>query len=226
MVQETEYAQGLWVHQESVIIGADSHDIWSLTPEFLLSNGIVPEDWSCTQANRTADSVSITLGPVRWQMTERTLWITLFADCPIDDEARIEGGHIIPDLARRYMETVPYTPTRQLWLNWEVSVIKRNHNAWMRDNFEYKEWPTDLGTAMLEPKLTFVIDDVLYQVEIKNEESQRQDKTYEDSIQFECFVCNQQERSVSSIILGFDHWEERLSTFEKAINHLLKGGGT
>ena len=34
----------LWVHQESAIIGADSHDIWGFTPEFLLSNGIVRDD--------------------------------------------------------------------------------------------------------------------------------------------------------------------------------------
>ena len=41
----------LWVHEERAIISAESHDIWSFTPDFLVSNEIVPVDWVCRRVH-------------------------------------------------------------------------------------------------------------------------------------------------------------------------------
>ena len=68
----------LWLHQESAILTADTHDVLSFTPEFLLVEGIVPESWLCSRASRAPDEAVIDYGPVNWHMTEDHLYINRF----------------------------------------------------------------------------------------------------------------------------------------------------
>ena len=227
MVQEIDGAHGLWVHQESVIIAAESHDIWSFTPEFLMSNGFVPSDndWACTRATRSADDVTIRYGPVNWWMTESNLWVTSYPDCPIKDDLRFEGDHIVPSLARRYIETVPYLPARRLWHFWRLSVVKPSQDEWMLNTFLHRGLPTEFQYVTLQPTLGFVANGVLFQISIKTEELSRRNDTFEDSTSFECYASSPSGQGVDSIILEADDWLARLDTFKQAINHLLEEGG-
>ena len=222
MVQDTGSAHGLWVHQESAVILANSHDIWSFTPEFLLTKGVVPGDWDCTRATRSSDAMTIQYGPITWWMTENVLWITVYPDRSLVADSPISGNHVIPVAAKRYLEQVPHLPAQSLWFFWRLSAMKQNRHEWMLSNFLCREWPSDFGTPRLEPNLSFVADDILFQMTVKNEEVQRAGETFEDSIIFECFAYNTADQSSGRISLETDHWSARLSTVEKAIDHLLQ----
>ena len=226
MVQVTDNAHGLCVHQESTIIGAESHDIWSFTPEFLLSSGIVPRDWVCTLATRGADDVTIQYGPLRWWMTESNLWITSYPDCRIEDESRYEDGHIIALVARKYLERVPFLPAQRMWFYWRLSVVDPMASEWMLKTFLTRRWPTEFENTSIEPNLTFVVEDTLYRMWIKIEESQREDKTYENSIIFECFSSNVEDSGIENMINAADLLSARLDVLKEAINHLLSVDGS
>lgn len=225
MIQETDGAHGLWVHQESTIIGAESHDIWSFTPEFLLSNDIVPKDWVCTLATRSENGVTIQYGPIRWSMTENSLWITSYPDCPLEDESRFKDGHIIPVIAKRYLERVPFLPAQRMWLFWRLSVLNPMAREWMLDTFLSRGWPDGFQHSTVQPNLAFVVDDTLFQMSIKNEQSRLNDNTFEESIIFECFASNS-DREIENMIIATDHLSARLNTLKEAINHLLDEGSS
>jgi hypothetical protein len=225
VVQETEVTQVLWVHQESAVIAADSYDVWSFTPEFLLSNEIVPGDWTCTQATRDMDEAVIQYGPVHWGMTERSLWITSYPDCPIEDESRLEGEHAVPNLVRRYLRAVPYLPAQNLWFFWRVEVANPQRHEWSLNNFFGKKWPTNLGSIdKLQPTLDFSVEDVLFRLIIDNEQSRIRHNISEERIIFECYASNPEGRSIGQILSEAHRLSDRLNTFKQAINHLLEEG--
>ena len=121
---ELNKPSGLLVHQESAIIVAESHDVWSFTPEFLLANEIVSDDWSCRRATRRQDTMEIQYGPIRWYMTESNLWIDLHPGCSIEDRRSMEDENLVPTMAGIYLGKVPYCPVRSLWFYWRISVVQ------------------------------------------------------------------------------------------------------
>ena len=226
MVEETEVTKVLWVHQESAVITADSYDVWSFTPEFLLSNEIVPGDWTCTQATRDIEEAVVQYGPVYWGMTERSLWITSYPSCPIEDESRLEGEHAIPDLVGRYLRAVPYLPVQNLWFFWRVAVINPQRYEWSLNNFLGKGWPTVVGSIeRLQPTLDFVAEDILYRMTIDNEQSRIRHRIDEDTIIFECYALSRGGQSIGQILSEAPRLSDRLNTFKQAIIHLLEEGG-
>ena len=226
MVHEKDSAHGLWIHQESAAIFANSHDIGSFTPEFLLSSGIVPDDWVCTRATKNSDTITIEYGPVTWLMTESVLWITEYPDCSIEDDSRLRSGHYTAALARRYLEQVPYLPAQHSWSFWRLNVINPNSEEWMLSNFLRKGWPSEFGTPRLEPNLSFIADETMFQMTIKNEEAQRAGETFNDSVTFECFVSNIVDQSVGELAHDTSHWSTRLSTLAQVIGYLLQEDGS
>ena len=220
MVHETEGARSLWLHQESAIIGAESHDIWSFTPEFLLSNEIVPRDWMCTLATRGANDVTIQYGPLRWWMTDRNLWITTYPECPIEDEARFEDGHLVSVVAKRYLERVPFLPAQRMWLFWRLSMLDPIADEWMLDTFFSKGWPEEFEHLTLQPNLSFAVDDTLFQMSIKNEQTQLDDDSFEESIVFECYSSNSKDQGIENLTMETVQLQDRLNVLQEAINHL------
>ena len=81
----------LWIHQESVVLIANTHDVWSFTPEFLLVEGIVPDTWQCLSASRGPDEANVHYGSVNWRMTENQLWISVYPRLPCLSVAQFAG---------------------------------------------------------------------------------------------------------------------------------------
>ena len=214
----------LWVHQESTIIRADSHDVWSFTPEFLLVNEIVPDNWLCQRAKRTGNVMDIQYGPIYWRMTESDLWITHYPDCPIEDRSSIEDRNPVPAMAESYLEKVPHFPFRSLLFYWRVSAANPNPHQWMLDNFLHKGWPEEFRITKIQPVLHFSSDNTAFQITVRDEPSQRQHETIQDSIIFDCYAYQTQEQMVGDMVLETDHWFDRWDTLERAINHLLEEG--
>ena len=214
-------ASGLWVHQESAIILADSHDVWSFTPEFLLANEIVPESWRCLRARRTGNSMEIQYGRIHWRMTEGDLWITHFPDCTIEGWHSTEDARLVPAMAERYLENVRHSPFSKLWLYWRLSVVNPNRNQWMLDNFLDKELQERFRITRMQPVLDFSIGDTEFQITVRTAPGQRQFENFEDSIVFDCYAYQAGEQDVDDMVLESARWSDRLNELEEALNHLL-----
>ena len=223
-------ADGLWVHQASAVIAADSHDIWEFTPEFLMSNGLALPDWECIRATRNPDDVFIQYesnqyGLIHWRIDEHNLWITSRPDYPFDLEVQFNADHIIPVLSRRYLDSVPFLPARQIWFFWDISAIVSDPHSWMRNNFLNHGWTAEFEYASVQPELIFYVDNTQFSIRVRPERSHRQGEPFDRSITFECYATNQDVRRPSELIGECWQWGTRLVVLRRIINHLLLGGG-
>ena len=225
MQEQSENIPGLWLHQESAIISAESHDIWSFTPEFLLSNEIVSEEWDCTRATRNQDTVDIQFGPVNWRMTESNLWITSFPDCPLGEEVKAGLNSLIPAMARSFLVSVPYLPSRRFWYFWQISAVTDSPLQWMLDNFCPRGWPSELEVARLGTDLTFFKDEQAIQISIRNQSRQR-NQVARDSISFDCYVSRGSDLITDDMIEETERRTTWIRTIEQILDFLLNGGDT
>ena len=216
----------LWVHEQAAVITAESHDISGFTPSFLLTNDIVPYDWTCWRATRTEDSVEIGIGPTTWRMTESQLWVSVSPDCPFNGEDLDPLEPYFLDPIKRYLDAIPYLPTRHLWFFWSISVTDPKWRQWTEDTFLRNHWPPELGTPMLRPSITSQKGDLTLLMNIKNELTNRAGQPAQDSIVFESYVYRNIYQTPGDIISEIQHWTERLGLLEQSINHLLTEGGS
>ncbi len=220
MVSDNE----LWIHQESVVISAESHDVWRFTPEFLVGSEIVPEEWPCRQATQSPDEVTIQFGPSRWVMTPTTLWITTHPNRSLKDDGSDVEGPIAPILATNFLATVPYLPSRRLWLFWQISAINPDRDRWMLETFLSGGWPSELGTVSLQPRLTVLWDDFTIQVTIRNENPPRLGEPRGESTTFDCYVSRGLDQTPEDMVLDITKKTERLLAVERTIKQLLGNG--
>ena len=214
----------LWVHEERAIISAESHDIWSFTPEFLVSNEIVPTDWACRRVTQNQGTVDIQYGPINWRMNESSLWITISPDCPLGEGIQLDGSPIIPVMASKFLEAVPLLPSRRFWFSWQVSAISPNPRLWMSDNFLPSDWPSGLQPAISRIGFNLLEDNFVLQMNINIESRQRANQPVRELIVFDCHATQGLEQYVNDMVLATDHWTEWQGAVEQVINHLLEGG--
>ena len=207
----------LWVHQESAIIIADSHDVWSFTPEFLSTSEIVPDDWICQRAARTQDAMEIQYGPIHWHMTESNLWIDSYPNRSIEDWLGIEDETLVPAMVESYMGRVPYLPFGGLWGFWRISANKSNLHRLTLESVLGDEWPGELSITRFQPALDmdFTSGETNFRITVR-------DNPDEDAIVFECFTSSTDRQVASEAILETRHWPEHLRTLQRAISHLLE----
>ncbi len=214
----------LWIHQESAVISAESHDVWRLTPDFLVASEIVPEVWLCRQATQSPDEVTIQFGPSRWVMTPNELWITSYPDRPMEDDGGGPDGDLIPALTSNFLNAVPYLPSRRLWLLWRISAVNPDRDRWMLENFLSKSWPIELGTVALQPRLIVYLDDLTIRITIRNETLLRRGEAQEESTTFDCLVSRGLDQTPGEMIQDVNHRTERLLLVERTIQQLLGNG--
>ena len=216
----------LWIHEERAIISAESHDIWSFTPDFLVSNEIVQTDWACRRVTQNQGTVDIQYGPTNWRMTESFLWITTYPDCPLAEDPQLESSSIIPVMASRFLEAVPLLPSRRFWFSWQVSAVKPDPRQWMSDNFLPHKWPEGLQPAISRIGFNIIENDILLQMNINIESKQRLNQSIRDLIVFDCHASRGSDQFVNDMVLATDHWKEWLGAVEQVIKHLLEGGNS
>ena len=218
----------LWIHQESAVISAEFHDVWRLTPEFLLEEEIVSNSWACHRATRSSEQIGIQYGPSHWSMTQNELWITEYPDKSLptnvdtaseDDE---EDGTNIPVLAYNFLNTIPSLPSRRLWFFWRISAINRDRNQWMLENFLNRKWPAEMGVISLHPRLYIYLNDLLLDITIRNETYQRRGENVPDCTTFDCFVSRGSNLVVGEMLKDTDRRTEWLQLLSKAIQQLVE----
>ena len=223
MVRDNE----LWIHQESVIISADSHDIWRFTPEFLTASEVVPDSWKCTHASQSSDGATIQIGPVHWRMSREQLRITGYPDSPLSDVIEDANIPLIPTVASNFLEAVPHLPSQILWLSWQISAVNPDRDRWMLENFLSKGWPAEFDAVVLQPQLTFFLGDVAIQITVRNSSIRRRDKDLEDPVEatiFDCFAWLREEQSPGEMLTDLKERTDRLQMAEHAIRHVLAYG--
>ena len=225
MVEETTDTHGLWLHQESVIIGAQSHELWGFSPEFLQSNDIVQDDWSCRLATRDQNTVTINYGPIQWRMTEMELWISKFPECLYSEAPQSGDEPIVAVMAHRYLETVPYLPSRRFMFFWRFSAIKPNPDQWMLDSFLNNNSTIKSNDITIQPTVTLGLDGLSYQFTVKKESIRRRRAPVEHSIVFDCYAYHERSLDVKDMISETNYCAERLRIVEETIRHLLEEVG-
>lgn len=213
----------LWLHQESAVLTADTHDIWSFTPEFLLMEGIVPESWLCSRASRAPDEAVIDYGPVNWRMTENQLYISIYPDNPVAGWRSLPDSNLVPDVTRNYLARVPYMPFQRAWFNWNVSVVKTERLDQMVENVLPDGWPEEfeITANQTQPLLQFTRENHLFQISIQNRAMERGGRTFSDSIVFNCFAFTNLDQTLDQAIAELDNWSVRWLTIQRAIQHLM-----
>ena len=227
----TPNIEDLWIHQESIIISADSHDLWGFTPESLFDGKIVHDSWPCYQATRSADRMFIQYGPSHWTMTERELWITIFPDLPLSDrgETKSEDGEeawsASQFLARNFLAQAPFIPSRRFWFFWRISAINPDRNRWMLENFLGKDWPPNLGAVRVNPQLHVFIDDLQLNITVRNETYQRRNHDAPDSTTFDCYISRGVDLTVKDMLAEIGRRTEWAHLLSRTLRHLMAGEG-
>ena len=220
MVSDNE----LWMHQESAVISADSHDIWRLTPEFLVTSNVVPDSWVCRHATQSSDAATIQIGPVNWRMTREQLWITEYPDSPFADAIEGDNLPLIPTVASNFLEVASYLPSQTLWLFWQISAINPDRHRWMLENFLAKGWPAGFGTPVPQPLLTVYLEDLIIQITVRNNLVRRRNEDRVEATTFDCFAWRGVNLSPREMVSDLEQRTERLLLVERAIRQLLENG--
>ena len=214
----------LWIHQESAVISADTHDIWRFTPEFLTASEVVPNSWICSHAAQSSDEATIQIGPVHWRMSREQLWITTYPDSPLSDVIEDDNMPLIPTVASNFLEAAPHLPSQTLWLFWQISAINPDRDQWILENFLSKGWPAGFGTVVLQPQLTVSLGDFAIQITVRNTPVRRQDEDPADATIFNCFAWRRVNQSPIEMVSDLEQTTERLQLTEHAIRQLLGTG--
>ena len=223
MADATLDSQDLWVHGESAIISADSHDIWSFTPDMLAGAEIVPSDWPCRWARRNQSSVDIRYDAVNWRMFEGNLWTDGFPERPFGNQLYLEDEPLIPAMASRFLGTFEHLPVQRLWFFWRVSALIPEPTQWLSDNFCPRGCPPEFRVAAVEPDLFFAKDDLVVHLKLRSQARYRQDEPPRDSLMMDCYVFRQSNLYVDEMLAETYRWSEYFESLKQAIEFLLAG---
>ena len=211
----------LWIHQESAVISANSHDIWRFTPEFLMTSEVVPDSWVCRHATQSPDVAMIQIDRVHWRMTREQLWITEYPNSPLHNVIEEANEPLIPTVASNFLQAVPYLPSQTLWLFWQISATNPDNQQWIVENFLSKGWPAEFGTVSLQPQLTVSLNDLAIQITLRNSGVRRREEYLAEATIFDCYAWITRNQSPSEMTSDLGHRTERLRLAELAITQLL-----
>lgn len=218
MAEENE----LWIHQESAVISAESHDIWRFTPDFLVASEIVPGEWICSRSTQSSEEVTIHFGPSLWLMTPGNLWITTHPNRSLQDDGADVGEPLVPILANNFLVSLPNLPSRRLWLFWQISASVPDRNQWKLDTFFARSWPSELGAVELQPRMVVRFEDLLISVTIRDDIPPRPGRDPRESVAFDCYASRGLDLPPDDMISDVTHRTERLLIVERILRQLLE----
>ena len=148
------------VHTISVVVTAEHHDPSILSPLFLQSNQIVPDDWKVVKSETATQSSTV-------QYNNKILLKMDASDLEIQEavEGPFRENYDIHSIADAYISKVPNAPYRDLGLNCMVGIRVANPEQWMQQRF-LSSGPWLKGDPDLHPIQTTLAvqeeDDLLY----------------------------------------------------------------
>ena len=128
---------GVRLHNVSVVVTAEYHNPSILNPDFLVSRGIVPSEWTVAETLTTppVSVVKYTNG-IAWTVDQSRL--TVAENC-----GPAFGNHYKSHaLVTAYLKQLPHVPYRGLGLNCQVSRLHRDPLSWLVERFAV-DWLRD-----------------------------------------------------------------------------------
>ena len=139
------------LHAVSVVVTAELHNPSILNPDFLVSQGIVPEAWEVAETFTTPPvSVVSYRNGIRWTVEQPKLTVVEECGPLFQDKYHVYG------LVTAYLEKLPHVPYRSLGLNCTMSIQQDDPERWLTQRF-LKSGPWSEGkpkVLAMAPKFT------------------------------------------------------------------------
>ena len=120
------------LHSISVMIIAEHHNPSMLNKSFLLSENIVPSDWSDDEFVTTSDMAFVKYpNGITLFVDQNRLVFSKEMDSPI---TQIDNSQIY-DLTSKYVGKQSDIPYKKLGLNYAISIIRDNPKQWLTKQF-------------------------------------------------------------------------------------------
>jgi len=218
----------LEVTELAIVIATPNYDPTLLHPSFLSGSGIIPRDWTLTQQPTISNSGSalnysngINLAATR----DRVMFIeSLLSKDNLD----------IPQIAHRYLNTLPNLPYTGAGLNFRGYISFSNEPEGARQYlfetfFASRPWQNQ-GTAPVQAgiNLVFTFEETKLNLSINEAQLQLPEQEKVSVVlftgNFACEPVSQQSpqerlKEIQQFISG---WEENLDTYEKVVNSFVE----
>lgn len=211
----------------SVVVTAEYHNPSILTPNFLVSQGIVLQDWEVLETITTPafSTVNYKDRP-QWIVEQNKLIIVETCDSQFQDKYEVH------DLATRYLDIVRLVPYRSLGLNWHVWTHLEDPGRWLTDRFLSSEVRSqdlkNLQDLKMEPRFTFSANrvgaDEIVKMSISSGQVAHTGQASIDAAIVECNVHHQGPLDAQHLISAIGRWAVHQESIIEVLNVLFGSG--
>ena len=206
------------LHSVNVVVTAHVHNPSILSPDFLKTKQIVPEDWVVKDTITTPPVSTVNFdNGVSWTIEEPKMTIAETCDSSFESKFQIH------DLAIDYVAKLPHVLYRDLGLNCRVTLKRRAPERWVTQRFlKPGDWskgsPKLLG---LVPKLVLAADDALCMLTIQGGKT-TVDSAPEPAVIIDCNFHHKGPLTVDALQSAIQRWPERQASMLVTLDKLLR----
>ncbi len=213
----------LLVLRTSALISAEFHDLQSFTPTFLVTNSIVPDDWSCTHYRRLPRRVEVNFGHgfVTWRMTEGELRIEMFPEVSWGMVMAREIPQLVPYFARQFLASVPQIAAPDISFHWEIAVSQPEPGQWIRDRFGPRVLPHGYEISDVSASFVSNKDDIQVRVDVELGEDD-EDESKPSPIILDCFGTPNSDLGRSELESETERWLDYAEAVREVLAALLE----
>ena len=207
---------GVRLHNVSVVVTAEFHNPSILNPDFLVSRGIVPADWSVAETLTTppVSVVKYTNG-IAWTVDQSRLTVTEKCGPAFRDHYESHA------LLTAYLDKLPHVPYRGLGLNCEVSALQDDPKRWLVERFAV-DWLRDEPQVRgMRPAFALTAEDA--ECNIAFTEATRDGSP---CVAAECNLHHAELRDVDRLQAAITRWPERQRFIVSTLSKLLEAQHT
>ena len=193
----------------AVVVAARFHNPSILNPDFLVRQGIVPEDWKVGETVTTpAVSVVKYDNGVEWLVDQSRLTITESAGPGFGNNYRVH------QIAEAYIRKLPYVPYRSLDLHFKVVMHEPDPQRRLIERFGAKWLENDSAVIWMRPKFKLEAADAQLYVDIADDSESGQ-------IVSNCVVHHEGPLDTEQLCRAITQWPNRQEFVLSSITRLL-----
>ena len=196
----------------SVVVTAEFHNPSILNPDFLVSRGIVPEDWTVAETLTTPPvSVVRYTNGMAWTVDQSRLTVTENCGPAFGDHY---DSH---DLVNAYLNKLPHVPYRVLGLNCRVPTLQSDPRRWLVERFAVDWLRDDPQVSGMRPAFALDAGDAVCNITF--------DEATSDAgpcVVAECNMHHQGPLNADGLRAAIGRWQERQRFIVAALAKLLE----
>ena len=203
----------LGLNSVSVVITAQSHNPSILTKEFVVSRGIVPEDWTLREAVAIPPLSLLRYdNGIQWIVDQSRL--NVIEDC----KGEFQDNYLVHDMVDKYLGIVTHAPYRSLGLNWVVSIEQERPSSWLLEKFLRKNlWvPGGPDLIGMEPKFAFQVGDTVLNIALGVPQNSH-------TVLADCNVHHQGPLDATELRRAINLWRDHQSRIVQVLHMMLSG---